>query len=389
MLAKFILVSKLIGVILRKALFQLQWNLNRIIHKHTYKKGDKNIVVIGASFAGYHTARCLANSLPTGYRVVVIEKNSHFQLTWVLPRFSVVAGHENKAFIPYSPYINAPDGACVWVHDSVAAIEPKDGTGRLQVLSGEWIDYEYLVIATGCTAELPSRVNWNSKEEGIIALQGQQRRFDCANDIVVIGGGAAGVELATDLKSYYPEKNVTLIHSHSMLLGEGFGVKIHDVVQKEMQRLGVDLVLGERPVIPDDLTGILVLRDRKVHYDCLVKCIGQKPNTDLFRFLDPSAFTPSGHLRVQETLQVYDENHRNVYAAGDVINESIKNGRSAMEQGQAVAENILRSIQGRSLVKYRQQWWEGLTKVTLGLVSIPMCIPGGLLTFDRVRVWFI
>lgn len=69
---------------------------------------------------------------------------------------------------------------------------------------------------------------------------------------------------------------------------------------------------------------------------------------------------------------MHDERHRNVYAAGDVINESIKNGRSAIEQGQAVAENILRSIQGRSLIQYRQQWWEGLTKVTLGLVSILM-----------------
>ncbi|CAG7930622.1 unnamed protein product [Penicillium olsonii] len=370
MFGRLILIGKLITVILRKALFQLQWKLRRILHKRTYKPGEsKNIVVIGASFAGYHAAHCLANSLPMGYRVVVIEKNSHFQLTWVLPRFSVVQGHENKAFIPYSPYINAPDGACLWVHDSVTAIQPKEGASRVQVSSGDWIDCEYLVIATGCTAELPSRVNWNSKEEGIIALRGQQRRFDRAEDIVVIGGGAAGVELATDLKSHYPEKNVTLVHSHPKLLGAGFGPKIHDAVAKEMERLGVDLVLGERPAIPDEFAGEIVLKDRTVHYDCLVKCIGQKPNTDLFRFLDSNSFTPSGHLRVQDTLQVQDAQHTNVYAAGDVIDEVIKNGRSAMEQGQAVAQNILRSIQGRAQVKYRQQWWEGLTKVTIGLVS--------------------
>ena len=85
--------------------------------------------------------------------------------------------------------------------------------------------------------------------------------------------------------------------------------------------------------------------------------------------MDSNSFTPSGHLRVQDTLQVQDAQHTNVYAAGDVIDEVIKNGRSAMEQGQAVAQNILRSIQGRAQVKYRQQWWEGLTKVTIGLVS--------------------
>lgn len=270
MLSQVILITKLIGVILRVGLSSLRWKLTSIIHRHTYKQIDsRNIVVIGASFAGYHAARCLANSLPTGYRVVVIEKNSHFQLTWVLPRFCVVEGHEHKAFIPYSPYIKGPDGACLWIHDTVTAIQPTETGGKVQV-SGDWIDYEYLVIATGSSARLPSRVDWDSKEEGTIALQGQQQRFKRAEDIVVIGGGAAGVELTTDLKSHFPEKNVTLIHSHKKLLGEGFGEKIHDVIKTEMEVLGVDLVLGERPAIPDGVTGDIALSDRTIHFDCLV-----------------------------------------------------------------------------------------------------------------------
>lgn len=36
-----------------------------------------------------------------------------------------------------------------------------------------------------------------------------------AKNIAVIGGGAVGVELATDIKSYYPEKSVTLVHSRT------------------------------------------------------------------------------------------------------------------------------------------------------------------------------
>lgn len=40
-----------------------------------------------------------------------------------------------------------------------------------------------------------------------------------------------------------------------------------------------------------------------------------------------------------------------------------------MQQGQMVSENIVRSIQGRPQISYQQQWWEGLTKITVGLVS--------------------
>lgn len=65
-----------------------------------------------------------------------------------------------------------------------------------------------------------------------------------------------------------------------------------------------------------------------------------------------------------------DERFSNIYAAGDLINVgTIKNGRSAMEQGQAVSQNILRAIRGEHQVIYQQKWWEGLTKLTLGLVS--------------------
>jgi NADH dehydrogenase FAD-containing subunit len=213
----------------------------------------------------------VANSLLTGYRVVVIEKNSHFQLTWVLPRCCVMEGHEHKALIPYWLYLKASLGSYQWITDSVTTIQPggdgKDRNSKVQV-SGDWI--EYLILATGSTARRPSRVNWESKEDWMKALQDQQRRFKQARDIVVVGGGAAGVELATDGKSQYPEKNLMLIHSHETLLNDGFGSKMHDVAKKAIEDLGIDLVLGERPVLLRDETGYIELGDRKVHFHCLV-----------------------------------------------------------------------------------------------------------------------
>lgn len=50
----------------------------------------------------------------------------------------------------------------------------------------------------------------------------------------------------------------------------------------------------------------------------------------------------------------------------------IKNGRSAMRQGEVVARNIVSAIRGKSQVEYQQKWWEGLTKLTMGLVRMPL-----------------
>ncbi|KAJ4146837.1 hypothetical protein LMH87_001396 [Akanthomyces muscarius] len=130
-------------------------------------------VIIGASFAGHYAARLLARSLPADskYRVVVIEPNSHFQFTWVLPRFCVIpGGHEHKAFVPYGKYADAADGALHWIKDRAVRI-----TESAVVLqdADESVPYEYLVIATGAAVQdgLPSRVNNTENAEGLKRLE--------------------------------------------------------------------------------------------------------------------------------------------------------------------------------------------------------------------------
>jgi len=41
---------------------------------------------------------------------------------------------------------------------------------------------------------------------------------DVAQGVVVIGGGAVGVEIATELKVVMPDLKVTLVHSRNRLL---------------------------------------------------------------------------------------------------------------------------------------------------------------------------
>jgi apoptosis-inducing factor 2 len=228
----------------------------------------KNIVVVGASFAGYHAARLIALSLPpnSDFRVVVVEPNSHFQFTWVLPRFCVVEGHEHKAFIPYGPYLaGVVEGNVRWVRDRVTSVGEK--SVRLQA-SGEEIPYSYLVIATGSGAgdRLPSRVGETGKEAGLERLREIQRGIKSAKKAVIVGGGAAGVELATDTKQLYPEKDVVLVHSRSAVMHR-FGPELQKAALDGLRGLGVDVILGDRVVSEDATEGSVMLTSGK-KIDC-------------------------------------------------------------------------------------------------------------------------
>jgi len=117
-------------------------------HRFTYEAlaSAKNVVVIGGSFAGFELAKHLCESLPTGYRVVLVEKNSHLHYVFAFPGYSVVRGYEDKAFIPF---------------DDIARRAPKSIFQRIQgevvkitddaafLLSGAEVPYEFLAFATG------------------------------------------------------------------------------------------------------------------------------------------------------------------------------------------------------------------------------------------------
>ncbi|KAK0612734.1 hypothetical protein DIS24_g11976, partial [Lasiodiplodia hormozganensis] len=117
-------------------LFQnLSHTLSATLHRLLYKplpaadqqSSRQNVVIVGASFAGYYAAQFLATSLPPSHRVVVVEPHSHFHFTWVFPRLAAggaaQAGHEHEAFIPYGPHLRrAPADAVVWKRDKVERV---------------------------------------------------------------------------------------------------------------------------------------------------------------------------------------------------------------------------------------------------------------------------
>jgi NADH dehydrogenase FAD-containing subunit len=226
----------------------LRQKFQAIVHQWTYKqvKSPKNVIVIGGSFTGLQLATRLGHTLPTGYRVVLIEKNSHFNFSFNFPRYSVLRGHEARAFIPYDASgKDFPPGIFQITHVIVTSVEED----FVQLDTGERISYNYLAIASGSSQPLPAKVASSNKAEACEELRSVQESIKTADTVAIIGGGAVGVEIATDIKSYYPEKQVTIVHSRPQLLPH-FGPRLHDYISEKIANMGIRLELGERPRLP-------------------------------------------------------------------------------------------------------------------------------------------
>ena len=61
---------------------------------------------------------------------------------------------------------------------------------------------------------------------------------------MVIGGGATGAELATEISTKYPEKKVTLLHNSKRLIHNDFSDKFQTKIKGMIDSLNVETVLG-------------------------------------------------------------------------------------------------------------------------------------------------
>lgn len=364
----------------------------------------RNIVVIGGSWGGSFVARSIANRLDASHRVVVIEQNDSYQHLFNFPRYSALPPHPSRtarAFVPFTEIPKScPAGALEWITNRAVGVLPaKDAAngnarGFVQLSDGTFVPFYYLIVATGADN---SRLTATTKEAGCAELQQRAEKVAAAKTVLVIGGGAYGVELATDIKEQYgAAKDVVLVHSHAQLL-DRFGPQLHAAAMRRCRVLGVRVVLNERPEgWVDGEAGAITLRTtgETITYDVAMKCVGggsQKATSSLRTLLPASSFNArDGRLRTTSALQVVDAPHGAVFALGDVCEPDVevevpKMGRAAYTQSKFVAENVLRLIahEGKTdqplLRPYAPALGDNSIKLTLGLLEGNMWLRvGGL-----------
>lgn len=159
----------------------------------------------------------------------------------------------NKAFIPYQASRLGDGGSFI----QASAIDLTASTVKLDrkvYLDGEQVDsipYFALAIATGTKLAPPSNVPGENKLSRTSYLRKHAEQVERSEQIVIIGAGAVGVQMALDAKELHPEKSITLVHSRENVMNK-FHPDLHRVVKARADELGVKLVLGKRVKLPKE-----------------------------------------------------------------------------------------------------------------------------------------
>ncbi|KAL6915109.1 hypothetical protein ACHAPO_010290 [Fusarium lateritium] len=345
-----------------------------IVHRYTYRltPDPRNVIVVGGSFAGALLAQRLAHTLPSGFRVILVEMNSHFNYAFAFPRNSVFSGREHHTFIPYD---NLTQGAPKGIFQQCCDEATNVTESHVTTAGGTSLPYEYLIVATGAAQPPPARLVARNKQGGIEEFRGYQQRIAKADRIAVIGGGAVGIELVTEIREKYPGKEVTLIHSRQQLLPR-FGPKLHERVMETLKKQNIEVLLGERPSYPNNAgqsvqeTSLTLADGKERTWDLVIPCTGLRPRSELLSQYSPKSIASNGEILVGPTLQV--ENvpslKKNIFALGDVAQSGgPKQARAGIMQSDVVVNNLLRLIKGQPAeARYVPHFFENTLKLTLG-----------------------
>lgn len=244
--------------------------------------------------------------------------------------------------------------------------------------------------AVGSIMPRPLWTNSRTKRDGMQFLQDQQDVISRASSVLIVGGGALGIQYATDIADLHPSKKVTLIHSRQRLLPI-FDERLHHLALERLHELGVNVILGDRVILPEghlfegkelDHRIIHTQGGKAIESDLQLFCTGQTPNSGLIKAFLPTAVGKDGLVKVHKSLQIKAPGHNvpHMFAIGDCIDAfgAIKAGHTGWNQGAVAAKNIVKIVEARETgtkIQPLEQYQHGPPQISisLGLVSGRRC----------------
>ncbi|XP_045437733.1 ferroptosis suppressor protein 1 isoform X2 [Pipistrellus kuhlii] len=310
-----------------------------------------HVVIVGGGFGGI-TAASQLQALNISFTLVDMKDSFHHNVAAL--RASVETGFAKKTFIPYAKSFKNSFRQGV-----VVEIDLKNQAVVLE--DGETLPFSHLILATGSTGFFPGKLNQVfSQQEAIQAYENMVKQVQCSQSIVVVGGGSAGVEMAAEIKTEYPEKEVTLIHSQMALADKELLPCVRQEAKEILLQKGVQLLLSERVSNMAELPFneyrecIVVQTDKgtEVATNLVIVCNGIKINSFAYHRAFDSGLASNGALRVNEYLQV--EGYSHIYAIGDCAD--VKEPKMAYHAGlhaNIAVANIINSMKQKPFKAYK------------------------------------
>ena len=353
----------------------------------------KNVVIVGAASTGAHTARNLAKTLPATHRVILIDSAESIYHPVSGLRASVQPGFEKEVLRPLKTFFK--DGQRHITKPLTKVVTVSED--HVVTDAGETIPFDQALFATGTNYASPGRQASTKHDESIAALQKAQEEVKHAKNILVLGGGAVGVEWTGEVVAQHgvKSKKITLVSAGAQLIGPQFSPKLHAQLIPQLDQAGVTTILGDEIDASDLHTGPLAspqtftTKGGKIipDVDYVFVGFGNGPNSQVFRAFDPEAIEAgTAFVKVNpQTLKVETPKSKRWWAGGDVSNAP---GGKVLYQteGQAatIAANILATIQAAaSGAEPNLKNWKPMPL----LCAVPFGPSGGAIQLPFVGVW--
>ena len=345
------------------------------------KDNTKRIVIVGGGFGGLQ----LANGLKgTPYQVILIDKNNYHQFPPLIYQVASAGMEASSISFPFRRNFQHRKNFYFRMAELRAIFPEKK---LIQTSIGK-VEYDYLVLAAGTTTNFFGNRNVERKAmpmktvdeamglqnailaniERAITCSTQQEQQELLN-VVIVGGGATGVEIAgvlsemkrTILPHDYPDldpslMNIYLIEAGNRLLA-AMSPESSAAVEKYLREMGVNILLNKR------------VEDYEGHKVLLAD--GSSISTRTFIWVSGVAAQAVGHLGTEHLARGrrnrVDTFNRvqgleDVFSIGDQCivegDEAYPGGHPqlaqvAIQQGNNLAKNFRRLLKGKDLKPFR------------------------------------
>ncbi len=339
----------------------------------------KRVVIIGGGFAGLKLARTLSSRY---FQVVLIDKNNFHQFQPLLYQVATSGLEPSAIAFPLRKIFQNRDH----VHFRVAElISIEYGISCISTSIGT-IKYDYLVLASGANTNYFGNkeirkyaLSMKSVSDAIyirnIILENYEKALSASNDeeegfmnIVIVGGGPTGVELAgalAEMRKYilpkdYPEldfekMNIYLMEGSSRLVGS-MSEYASTKVQKFLESMGVQVFANA--IVKNYDGKVVLMEDGEIHNTAtLLWAAGITVNP--IKGLPGKCYGRGGRVLVNQENKMLTMS--NIYAIGDIammVSNEYQDGhpqvaQPAIQQGKHLAINLRRIQEGKPLIPFQ------------------------------------
>jgi NADH dehydrogenase len=335
-------------------------------------------VIVGGGFGGLYAARALAGR---PVRVTLFDRRNHHLFQPLLYQVATAALNPSDIAVPLRSILRRSTNVTVLL----ANVERVDLTSRRVALDRGEIGYDALVLAAGASHSYFGHDEWEMLAPGLktledaleirrrvlLAYEAAERESDGAEQqalltFVVIGGGPTGVELAgalgeisrrtisRDFRVIDPTKaRIVLLEGAPRILTT-FPESLSLSAQDALRRIGVEV--RTKAIVTRVTADAVWLGGEQIRARTVLWAAGVAA-APLTRNLD-APLDRSGRVLVEPDLSI--PGHPETFAIGDMCAFLHQTGAPlpgvapvAIQQGRAVADNVLRRLRGEPTRPFR------------------------------------